>query len=137
VLDFIQYIWKIFFDSLSIYLQYCFVFLSCIYVHALDLLQALLSSYKERGQFVGLLVAWGGMTVERRNHFTQLKATSYCIGVINLKFYWSRSMPDIGVKPQIEIFLVEVSSQAPSSDIPTPKEAKIRSLDVAAIWPFC
>jgi hypothetical protein len=46
-------------------------------------------------------------------------------------------MPDIGVKPQIEIFLVEVSSQAPSSDIPTPKEAKIRSLDVAAIWPFC
>jgi hypothetical protein len=46
-----------FFDSLSIYLQYCFVFLSCIYVHALDLLQALLSSYKESGQFVGLLVA--------------------------------------------------------------------------------
>jgi hypothetical protein len=35
-------------------------------------------------------------------------------------------MPDIGVKPQIEFFLVEVSSQAPSSNIATPEEAKIR-----------
>jgi hypothetical protein len=36
-------------------------------------------------------------------------------------------MPDIGVKPQIDFFLVEVSSQVPSSDIATSEEAKISS----------
>jgi hypothetical protein len=36
-------------------------------------------------------------------------------------------MPDIGVKPQIEIVLAKVLSQAPSSDIAAPEEAKISS----------